>query len=228
MKGVFGRKVGMTQVFTPEGDVRAVTVVRVGPCTVIRKKSTEGKDGYAAIVLGFEDARSAEVDGETLYKVSKPHEGLFKAADIEVPKKIVREVRLDEADLANYEVGQALGAELFTEGEVVDVTGTSKGRGFAGVMKRHNMHGAKASHGVHEYFRHGGSIGTSATPGRVFKGKKMPGQYGNTRVTVQNIKVVEVIKDENLVLLHGAIPGPTGSLVMIRDAAKRRRRSPQS
>ena len=211
----------MTQIFTPTGDCVAVTVVKVGPCTVVRKKSVDGKDGYNALVLGFEDVRSAQVDGETVYKMNRPELGVFKVAGVE-PCKSLHEVRVSAADLDKYEVGQKVNADVFFPGEVIDVIGTSKGSGFTGVMKRHNFAGAKRSHGAHEYKRHGGSIGTTSTPGRVMKNRKMAGQDGNARVTVQNLKVYSIDADQNLILVKGSIPGANGSVVCVQDAVKAR------
>ena len=220
-KAIIGRKLGMTQIFTPTGDCVAVTVVKVGPCTVVRKKSVDGKDGYNALVLGFEDVRSAQVDGETVYKMNRPELGVFKAAGV-APCKSLHEVRVSAADLDKYEVGQKVNADTFFPGEVIDVIGTSKGSGFTGVMKRHNFAGAKRSHGAHEYKRHGGSIGTTSTPGRVMKNRKMAGQDGNARVTVQNLKVYSIDADQNLILVKGSIPGANGSVVCVQDAVKAR------
>ena len=220
-KAIIGRKLGMTQIFTPTGDCVAVTVVKVGPCTVVRKKSVDGKDGYNALVLGFEDVRSAQVDGETVYKMNRPELGVFKAAGVE-PCKSLHEVRVSAADLDKYEGGQKVNADTFFPGEVIDVIGTSKGSGFTGVMKRHNFAGAKRSHGAHEYKRHGGSIGTTSTPGRVMKNRKMAGQDGNARVTVQNLKVYSIDADQNLILVKGSIPGANGSVVCVQDAVKAR------
>ena len=216
-KAIYGRKLGMTQIFTADGDCVAVTVVKVGPCTVVRKKTADGKDGYNALVLGYGDVRSAEVDGETVYKMNKPELGVFQKAGVE-PCKSIHEVRMGAADLDKYEVGQKLCADMFFAGEVIDVIGTSKGSGTAGVMKRHNFHGAKRSHGAHEYMRHGGSIGTTSTPGRVMKNRKMAGRDGNARVTVQNLKVFSVDADQNLILVKGSIPGANGSVVCVQDA----------
>lgn len=220
-KAIIGRKVGMTQIFTNDGECVAVTVVKVGPCTVVRKKTADGKDGYNALVLGFEDVRSAEVDGEKVYKMNRPELGVYKAAGVE-PCKSLHEVRLSAADMDKYEVGQKVNADVFFPGEAIDVIGTSKGSGFTGVMKRHNFNGAKRSHGAHEYMRHGGSIGTTSTPGRVMKNRKMAGQCGNARVTVQNLKVFSVDKDQNLILVKGSIPGANGSVVCVQDAVKAR------
>lgn len=222
-KGIIGRKVGMTQLFDEDGNVIPATVIQAGPCVVVRKKSAKGKDGYSALVLGFEDMRSSEVDGEVQYKGNKPSIGVYEKAGVQ-PKKVLKEIRIWESELDDYEIGQELGATLFNSGELVDVSGTSKGRGFAGVMKRHNMHGFHATHGTHETFRHGGSIGMSATPAKVWKGKRMAGQYGNSKVKVQNVKVVEILEEENLLVVKGPVPGPTGALVVVSDAVKRRRR----
>ncbi|MCL2326820.1 MAG: 50S ribosomal protein L3 [Proteobacteria bacterium] len=222
-KAVFGRKLGMTQIFTSAGESVPVTVVKVGPCTVVRKKTSEGEDGYDAIVVGFETARSAQVDGETKYKLNQPELGVFTSAGV-TPHKALHEIRVWDTEIDKYEVGQTLGADLFVAGELIDVIGTSKGHGFTGVMKRHNFAGAKRTHGQHEYMRHGGSIGTTSTPGRVQKGRKMPGQDGNARVTVQNLKVFQIDTEQNLILVKGSIPGANGSLVCVRDAVKTRRR----
>lgn len=226
-KGILGRKVGMSQVFRPDGTRVPVTVIKVGPCTVVRKKSAQGKDGYNAVVLGYQPVRSSEYEGETHYKATKPHLGQFK--HLEQPLKILRELKVWDTDLDNFEVGATITADIFKPGEIVDVSGTSKGRGFAGVMKRHNFAGsATMTHGTHEYFRHGGSIGTNMTPGRVFRGKRMAGHYGNANVTVQNLRIEEVDTDAGVILVRGAIPGPDGGLVMVRDAIKRRRRPRQA
>lgn len=221
-KVLVGRKVGMTQVFDEDGMVTAVTVVDVSSNVVVQKKSEAGKDGYSAVKLGFGLAHKLEKEGEEAkWRLSKPRVGVFQKAGIEVPRRHLREFRVPEADLEAYEVGQELSAETFNGGDFVDVAGTSKGRGYTGVMKRHNFHGTKASHGVHEFFRHGGSIGCSAWPSRVFAGKKMAGQHGNTRVTVQNLKVHSVLPEENLVLVAGGIPGPNGGLVELATSVKK-------
>lgn len=221
-KGLIGRKVGMTQIFDDAGNRIPVTVVKVEGNVVVQKKSAKGKDGYSAIKVGFGDVKLLEKEGtEPKWRLSKPRVGVFLKAGIDKPRRFVREFRVSEGELDGYEVGQALGADTFNVGVWIDVTGTSKGRGFTGVMKRHNFAGAKASHGVHEFFRHGGSIGMSATPGRVFKGKKMAGQHGNARVTVQNLRVMQVLPDENAILIKGAIPGPNGGVVTLRSAVKK-------
>ncbi|MDX9723846.1 MAG: 50S ribosomal protein L3 [Myxococcota bacterium] len=222
-KGLIGRKIGMTEIFEADGTRVPVSVIKAGPCVVVRKKIVDGKDGYAALLLGFEDVRSAEVDGETHYKLSRPRLGLFEKTGLK-PKRHLREMRLPKADVEGVEVGATLDASLFLKGELVDVIGTSKGRGFAGVIKRHNFAGShNLTHGTHEYMRHGGSVSSNTNPGRIFKGKKMPGHYGNARCTVQNLRVAGVDVEHGLVLIKGGIPGPVGGLVVIRDAIKRRR-----
>ncbi len=221
-KVIVGRKVGMTQVFDADGMVTAVTVLDVSSNVVVQKKSEAGKDGYSALKLGFGLAHKFEKEGEEpKWRLSKPRVGVFQKAGIDVPRTHLREFRIPESDLEKFEVGQELGADTFNAGDPVDVAGVSKGRGFTGVMKRHNFHGTKASHGVHEFYRHGGSIGCSAWPSRVFPGKKMAGQYGNTRVTVQNLKVHSVLPEENLVLIAGGVPGPNGGLVEVTTAIKK-------
>jgi large subunit ribosomal protein L3 len=211
--GLIGRKIGMTQVFV-DGARVAVTVVELGPCTVVQKKTKDGKDGYGSIQIGFGDKDHR--------KVNKPMTGHFKRADVK-PQWILREIRVpDETKLGEFNVGQVLTCDLFTEGQIVDVTGTSKGAGMQGVMVMHNMKGSKqASHGTHEYFRHGGSIGCRTTPGRVHLGKRMPKHMGNVRKTVQNLKIVKIDKEANTVLVEGSIPGSRNSYVMVRPSIKR-------
>lgn len=221
-KMILGRKIGQTQVFAEDGERTHVTVVQVGPMTVIGKKSESGPDGYAAIKVGFEDADKQEKDGEVRYRgLTAAEVGVFTKAGIDTPKRHVREFRVSEDELENYEVGQEIDHSLFEIGDYVDVTATSKGRGFAGVMKRHNFRGFKASHGVHESYRGGGSIGASAYPARVFKGKKMAGRYGGKKSTVQNLQIHAIDAEDNVYLVTGAIPGHNGALVTIKNAAKR-------
>jgi len=208
---VMGRKLGMTQIFDESGQVTPVTVIQVGPCTVVRKK-TEGKDGYNAMVLGYRDEKEQRLRRSEL--------GQYRKAGVS-PKRMMRESRVAGEELDQFEVGQEITVELFEKGGFVDVTGRSKGRGFSGVMKRHNMSGAKSSHGTHEYFRHGGSIGASASPSRVFKGKRMPGRYGGTRVTVQNLQIADVRPDKGILLVKGAVPGPNKGLVSVTHAVKK-------
>jgi large subunit ribosomal protein L3 len=208
--GLIARKVGMTQLYNDDGTVLPVTVLQAGPCHVVQVKTPEGRDGYSAIQIGFEDAGDA----------NRPMKGHFDRASV-APQSHLREIRLSADDAGKYTVGQSVGAaDVFEAGQTADVTGTSKGRGFAGVMKRYNFAGFIRSHGTHEFFRHGGSIGTRLTPGHVLKGKKMPGQMGNERVTVQNLEVVRVDAERNLVFVRGGVPGPKGGLVVVRHAVK--------
>ena len=208
--GIIGRKLGMTQLFLEDGSVVPATVVEAGPCMVIQKKTKE-KDGYNALQLGFLPKNSQ--------RVNKPLSGHFKKAGVG-PFTYVREFRVES--LEGFESGGEVALSLFKPGDIVDVTGLSKGKGFTGVMKRHGFHGSPGSHGTHEYFRHGGSVGSAAYPHHTFKGLKMPGQHGNRKVTVQNIKVLDVKEDQNLILLKGGIPGSRHGLILIRSATKKR------
>jgi large subunit ribosomal protein L3 len=203
--GLIGRKLGMTQIFDEQGLARPVTVIEAGPCVVTQVRTAE-KDGYEAVQLGFGIAK----------KLNKPEKGHVKESGHMV--KTLREVKAD--DYSNVEVGQVFGADTFAEGEVIDVTGTSKGRGFQGGMKRHGFHGGPATHGQSDRARAPGSIGSSATPGRVIKGQKMAGHMGNERVTVQNLKVLRVDTDRNLLLVEGSVPGPNKGTLLIRRAVK--------
>jgi large subunit ribosomal protein L3 len=207
-KGILGRKLGMTQVWDAENRVVPVTVIQAGPCRVVQLKTPE-RDGYAAVQLAFGDAKPA--------RLTKPELGHLSAADAG-PAKHLAELRVD--DLEGFEVGQTLVADVFAAGERVDVTGISKGKGFTGVMKRHNFHGQGASHGNHKKHRAPGAIGACATPARVFKGMGMPGQHGAGRVTTLNLEVVEGDPERGLLLLKGSVPGPAGSVVFVRDAVK--------
>jgi large subunit ribosomal protein L3 len=203
--GIIGRKVGMTQLFTGEGDLVPVTVIQAGPCTVVQAK-TPARDHYAAVQLGFAPQKESRVGKAMRGHVAKAAKGPFR---------VLREFKVG-AD-AQLEVGQDVRvADVFAVGDAVDVSGISKGRGTAGVMKRHKFSGFPGSHGTHEYFRHGGSIGNRSFPGRVFKGKRMSGRLGNERVTVENLRVVEVRGDQDLIFVRGAIPGATGATVIIR------------
>jgi len=208
---LMGNKIGMTQIFDESGKVTPVTVLRVGPCVVVEKK-TEERDGYSALVIGFEDMKES--------RARKSELGLYAKAGIS-PKRHLAESRVSQADLDQFEIGQEIGVDIFNKGDFVDVMGKSKGRGFTGVMKRYGMAGAKSSHGTHEFFRHGGSIGASAYPARVFKGKKMPGRYGNTRITTQNLLVSDIRPDQNLLLVKGSVPGPNRSCVTVSSAVKK-------
>jgi large subunit ribosomal protein L3 len=211
ISGLIGKKIGMTSVFGPDGGPIPVTVIQVGPCHVMQIK-TKDKEGYPALQLGFEDKRAQ--------KVKKPDVGHAKKANTP-PKKILREVPVPANDKDSYSLGQELRVEqVFAAGDLVDVTGTSIGKGFAGVMKRHHMKGADASHGSHESFRGGGSIGSATTPGRVLKGKKMPGRMGNERVTILSQKVIQVRPEDNVLLVHGVAPGHDDNYVIVRKAVK--------
>jgi large subunit ribosomal protein L3 len=210
--GLIGKKLGNTQIFDAEGMVHRVTAIECGPCTVVGKR-TEPRDGYSALVLGFGEKREKSVN--------KPEAGFFKKID-QKAASVVREFRLPADVVAKYEVGQKIKpSELFSVGQLVDVAGDSKGRGFTGVMKRHNFKGSRTqSHGTHEYQRHGGAIGTNMTPGRVFPGLKMPGQYGASRVTVMNLRVAQVLDEQNIVLVEGGVPGSRNMFVTVRGANK--------
>lgn len=207
MKGILGKKVGMTQVFTPEGVVIPVTVIEAGPCVILQKKDLEN-DGYEAIQIGFQDKKEK--------KATKPELGHAKKAGA-TPKRYVREIR--GVIMGDYEVGQELKADLFAEGEYVDVTGTSKGKGFQGVIKRHNQSTGPMAHGS-RYHRGPGSMG-SIQANRVPKGKNLPGHMGHETVTLQNLQVVRVDTERNVLLIKGSIPGPKNSFVNIRSAVKK-------
>jgi large subunit ribosomal protein L3 len=207
-KGILGRKLGMTQVFDADNRIVPVTVVQAGPCRVVQLKTPE-RDGYAAVQLAFGDTKAA--------RLTKPELGHLKAAGAPAQKYLV-EMRVD--DLSNFEIGQVLQADVFAAGERVDVTGVSKGHGFSGVMKRHNFHGQGASHGNHKKHRAPGAIGACATPARVFKGVRMAGQYGNTKVTTLNLEVVEGDAERGLLLIKGSVPGANGGIVFVRNAVK--------
>ena len=208
-KGIIGKKIGMTQIFDESGKVVPVTVVEAGPCPVVQIKTVE-KDGYAALKLGFDET--------TEKRLSKPELGQFKKAGVK-PQKVLKEFRL--ADLSSYEVGKDVTVEQFKEGERVDVVGTSKGHGFSGVIKRWNQRRLKETHGVGPVHREVGSMSANSTPSRVFKQKRMPGQYGHERVTIQNLEVVKVDAARNALLIKGAIPGPKGSIVTVSDSVKK-------
>jgi large subunit ribosomal protein L3 len=209
VKGILGTKLGMTQLWDENNKVVPVTVIQAGPCVVTQVRTPE-QDGYNAVQLGFGAIKAK--------KVTKPEAGHFAKADV-TPRAHLVELRT--ADASEFELGQELTAEVFADGEIVDVTGTSKGKGTAGVMKRHGFHGLRASHGVHRKHRSPGSIGGCATPGRVFKGLRMAGRMGNNKVTVQNLKIHAVDAERGLLLVRGAIPGNNGSLVVVRSAAKK-------
>ncbi|KAB2351839.1 50S ribosomal protein L3 [Actinomadura rudentiformis] len=207
-KGVLGEKLGMTQVFDDEGRIVPVTVVQAGPCVVTQLRSQE-KDGYTAVQIGY-----GQIDPR---KVNKPRTGHFEKAGV-TPRRYLVELRAD--DTTEYELGQEITVEVFEAGQKIDVTGTSKGKGTAGVMKRHGFKGLGASHGTQRKHRSPGSIGGCATPGRVFKGLRMAGRHGNARTTVQNLTVHAIDTEKNLLLIKGAVPGPNGGVVLVRDAVK--------
>ena len=207
-KGILGTKLGMTQIFDQNARAVPVTVIQAGPCTVTQVKSPE-RDGYAAVQLAFGDIRPK--------RVTKPRAGHFAKAGVE-PRRHLVELRTDDA--ADYTLGQTLTADVFAEGDRLDVVGVSKGKGFAGVMKRHGFKGLGASHGTERKHRSPGSVGACATPSRIFKGMRMAGHMGHQRVTVLNLEVVKVDPERNLLLVKGAVPGPKRGLVMLRSSVK--------
>jgi len=212
--GVVGQKLGMTQIFGEDGSVVACTVVEARP--VVVAKRTQEKDGYDAILLGVGERKEKHAN--------KPLAGFFKKAGV-TPKRVLRELRCSAEFAAGFEVGQELALEqLFEEGQFVDVQGVSRGRGFTGVMRRHNFAGNVNSHGTHEYRRHGGSIGTNMTPGRTFLNLKMPGQYGNERTTMLNLVVTKVLDEESIILVEGGVPGSKNGIVLIRGAVKAKKK----
>ena len=207
-KGIIGKKIGMTQIFSADGKVIPVTVVEAGPCTVTQKKTIEN-DGYEALQVGFGDVK--------LNRVNKPMKGHFAKNDV-APKKTLKEFRLEDCSALN--VGDIIKADIFAEGEIVDVKGTSKGHGTAGAIKRWNFSRLRESHGTGPNARHQGSLGACSSPSRVFKGRKMAGHYGHETVTIQNLTVAKVDAENNLIAIKGAIPGPKGGIVVIADAVK--------
>lgn len=208
MKGILGRKIGMTQVFAADGTAVPVTVIQAGPCVVLQKKDAEN-DGYEAIQIGFDDQKEKNA--------SKPEIGHARKANT-APKRYVRELR--GVNLADYEVGQEIKVDVFSEGEFVDVTGTSKGKGFQGTIKRHGQSRGPMSHGS-KYHRGPGSMAVIRTANRIPKGKKMPGHMGNETVTLQNLEVVKVDVERNVILVKGSIPGPKNSYVEVKSAIKK-------
>jgi large subunit ribosomal protein L3 len=206
------RKLGMTQIFDEAGERVGVTVLEAGPNVVVQKKTPE-KEGYAALQLGFGERRRVTM--------TRPVLGHFEKAGV-APKRYLAESRLDAAELGSFEKGQEIGAGLFEKGQRVDVTATSRGRGTQGVVKRHNFPMHRWTHGTHEFFRHGGSIGANSYPGRVIKGMRMAGRYGNTRTTTRNLEVVRVDAERNLLFVRGAVPGHPNTLVKVRHAVASR------
>ena len=207
-KALIGKKIGMTQIFDEKGKVVPVTVVEAGPCVVSQVKTVE-TDGYTAVQFGFGDIKPKHV--------TKPLQGHFKKADV-APKRILKEFRFD--DCSAFELGQIIKADVFETGDKVDVTGKSKGKGYAGVIKRWNFARLKETHGSGPVARHGGSMGACSSPSRVWKGKKMAGHLGAEKVTVQNLTVVKIDAENNLLAIKGAVPGPNGGYVVIKDSVK--------
>lgn len=207
-KAIIGKKIGMTQIFDEKGNVIPVTVVEAGPCVVSQKKTVEN-DGYNSIQIGFGDLKAQ--------KVNKPMKGHFAKADV-APKRTLREFRLEDTDA--YNVGDLIKADIFANGDKVDVSGTSKGKGYQGVIKRWNFQRLKETHGSGPVARHGGSNGCCSDPSRVFKGLKMAGHMGAEKVTVQNLTVAKVDAENNLIAIKGAVPGPNGGIVVIHDSVK--------
>jgi len=210
--GLLGKKIGMTQVFADDGECVPCTVIQTGPCQVIGTRTVD-RDGYSALVLGF--------DEKPLRLANKAELGQVKESGGK-PQRFIREIRLDAAEVAKYTVGQALGPkDVFADGIPVDVEGMSKGKGYQGVIKQHHMKGMTRAHGTHEYFRHGGSIGCRLTPQRVHKGKRMAGQMGNEKVTIQNLQLFRILADDNCILVRGSIPGAANEYVVVTKAATR-------
>ena len=208
-KGIIGKKIGMTQIFDEAGKVIPVTVVEAGPCVVVQKKTVEN-DGYASVQLGFGEINEKNV--------TKPMKGHFARADAAV-KRILKEFRLEDTESVN--VGDILKADTFAIGDIIDVSGTSKGKGFQGTIKRNNNSRLKETHGTGPVHRHAGSMGACSSPSRIFKGKALPGHMGAEKVTVQNLEVVKVDAENNLIAIRGAVPGPKGGIVVITDCIKK-------
>ena len=210
--GLIGKKLGNTQIFNDDGSVTSVTAIAAGPCLVVGKRTAE-KDGYTALQLGLGKRRAKGTN--------KPEEGHFKKLEVEAPE-VMREFRVDQETAERFKVGQTIKAsEIFEVGQLVDVAGTSKGRGFTGVMKRYNFAGVGTiGHGAHEAKRHGGSIGMNMTPARTLANMKMPGQHGNKRTTILGLRVAGLVDDDNMVLVAGGVPGPCDGIVTVRHAVK--------
>ncbi len=208
-KGIIGKKIGMTQIFDANGKVVPVTVVEAGPCPVTQIKTIEN-DGYESVQLGFQDVK--------VERLTKPLKGHFAKANV-APKKVLKEFRLSDVSSAN--VGDIIKADIFAVGDSVDVTGTSKGKGTAGAIKRWNFSRLKETHGTGPVARHAGSLGACSDPSRVYKGKKLAGHLGHEKVTVQNLSIVKIDVENNLIAIKGAIPGPKGSYVVIKDTCKK-------
>ncbi|MCL2461156.1 MAG: 50S ribosomal protein L3 [Defluviitaleaceae bacterium] len=206
-KAIIAKKLGMTQVFGPKGEMIPVTVLEAGPCVIVQKKTVQN-DGYSALQVGFGDIRAK--------LVNKPSKGHFDKAGLKA-NKVLRELKLDDTE--NYEIGSVIRADMFAAGDMVDVSGVSKGKGFQGAIKRHGQHRGPMAHGS-KYHRGVGSLGSGTTPGRVKKGKGMPGHMGHVKVTVQNLMVVRADAEKNLLLIRGAVPGAKGTVVMIKNTVK--------
>jgi len=207
-KGIIGKKIGMTQIFDEAGKMIPVTVIEAGPCVVVKKKTVE-KDGYAALQLGYGDVK--------VQRLNKPMRGYFEKADVAC-KKTLKEFRLEDCDSLN--VGDIVKADTFAVGDAIDVVGTSKGKGFAGAIKRHNQHRLKETHGTGPVHRQAGSMGACSSPSRIYKGKGMAGHMGAEQVTVQNLEIVKIDAENNLIAIKGAVPGPKGGIVYIVDSVK--------
>ena len=210
--GLLGKKIGMTHVYAEDGEAIPVTVIQTGPCHVLGTRTQE-RDGYTAVVLGF--------DEKPIRLATKPELGSLKNGGLK-PQRFIRELRLSAEDAAKFSVGQVIGPkDVFADNSPIDVEGTSKGKGFQGVIKRHHMSGMTRAHGTHEYFRHGGSIGCRLTPQRVHKGKRMAGQMGNEKVSIQNLQLFRILADDNVILVRGAVPGANNEYVVVTNAANR-------
>jgi len=215
IRGILGKKLGMTTYFDEEGNALAATVVEAGPCTVLQVKSKE-KDGYRALQLGFDEKR--------MKSTTKPLQNHFKKANT-TPKRFVCEIKIPDDSTVEYKPGQVIQlSEIFKAGDMVDAVGWTRGRGFQGVFKRWGFVGSDAAHGTHEYFRHGGSIGTNTKPGHVLKGRKMPGHYGNEKVAMLNLEILAIKPEDNLVLVRGSVPGVKNSYLIVRHAVKHARK----
>lgn len=209
-KGIIGKKIGMTQIFNENGKVIPVTVIEAGPCVVVQKKTIE-TDGYEAVQVGFGDLKAN--------KVTKPQKGHFAARGDVAPKKTLKEFRFE--DISALNVGDIIKADVFAEGDIIDVCGISKGKGFQGTIKRYNTARLKETHGTGPVHRHAGSMGACSSPSRIFKGKKMPGHMGVDKITVQNLVVAKVDVENNLIAIKGAVPGPKGGIVTICNSCKK-------
>lgn len=213
--GLIGRKLGMTQYHDEDGTINRVTAVEAGPCVIVNKRTKE-RDGYTALQLGFEEIP------DRLVKL--PIRGQYDKQGIE-PKRFLKELRVTEEVASQFKIGEELTVDkVFKPGDIVNVTGTSKGRGFQGVFKRYHMAGSVSTHGSHEYFRHGGAIGQNMTPGHVYKGVKMPGQLGNKKVTTENMRIVGVEAEANVIFIRGSVPGGRKALVVVRGSNKKQRK----